>query len=563
MLAGLMTLQAEATTLNLLQTIQSSMQSELSRLKPAPAEHIHVKSKSECLPTTQDKIQESILNHLKDTKNRFVWLRGSPGSGKTAIAMSVASTLEAQGTLAASFFWDKNQTGSGLDSTKRFPSTLAHQLASFDEDFKMSLVRRLRQRDLQLVQDLPLDKQMKALVIEPMRNLRAILPSETDRLVIVLDGLDECGDLEALECLMGLVLILEELPATFAVFVSCRPESPVVSAWDEARNQGLVIPCKDVDIITKEEKYHTIRCMVEHGLRDRIKKSRWKPSEEDLHAFTLACRELPVMASIRIRDVMWWTGHGRTLQREFQDLLNLADAPIDLNREYLRILRRAYVRSSSAVPLDVAKMYRLLVGTIIAAHRSLSVYSMSQLLGIAEDEAQATLEPISSIIELPSDDMAGVKFYHATAKEFITGDPIGNENDKIFFINDKKGYFLGLLLLRIFNNCCKRNEFRIPTNPPLSDKEKWADFKSFSHQPDYIQYIRYVLYHLDPAKLFSQESNDNELQNEFNSFLTRNFLTFMHVGGYPGAPPGFYEFNVSLSRFILHLFDTTFDRIMM
>ncbi|KAF8337015.1 uncharacterized protein EI90DRAFT_2968768 [Cantharellus anzutake] len=51
---------------------------------------------------------ESILDHLKEPKNRFVWLRESPGTGKTAISMSVASTVESQGTLAASFFWDKN-----------------------------------------------------------------------------------------------------------------------------------------------------------------------------------------------------------------------------------------------------------------------------------------------------------------------------------------------------------------------------------------------------------------------------------------------------------------------
>ncbi|KAF8317254.1 uncharacterized protein EI90DRAFT_209771 [Cantharellus anzutake] len=346
----------EASILTLMQTIRASVTSELSRLKRAPAEHTYVKSKSECLPTTQVKVQDSILRHLKDTETRFVWLRGPPGTGKTAIAKSVASTLKAQNTLAASFFWDKNQVGTGLDSIELFPSTLAHQLACFDREFMMSLVRCLRQQDLQLPQHLPLDKQMKALVIEPMRNLMEVLPSGKDRLVIVLDGLDECGDLEALERLMELVLILEELPATFTVFVSCRPESLVVSAWDEARKRGLVIPCEDVDIITKEEKYHTIRCMVEDGLRDRIKKSRWKPSEEDLHAFTLACRELPVMASVRIREVISQTRQGRTLQREFQYLLNLSDPPIDLNWEYLRILRRAYMRGSSAVPLDVAKM---------------------------------------------------------------------------------------------------------------------------------------------------------------------------------------------------------------
>ncbi|KAF8326202.1 uncharacterized protein EI90DRAFT_2930661, partial [Cantharellus anzutake] len=166
----------------------NTLPAELSRLKPAPAEHIHVKSKSKCLPTTQTKTRKLILDHLEDAKNRFVWLRGSPGTGKTAIAMSVASTLKMQGTLAASFFWDKNQTGLGLDSTKQFPSTLAHQLARFNEDFKMSLVRCLRQPDLEFVQDLPLDKQMESLVLEPMYNLTVVLPG---RPVIVLDGLDE------------------------------------------------------------------------------------------------------------------------------------------------------------------------------------------------------------------------------------------------------------------------------------------------------------------------------------------------------------------------------------
>ncbi|KAF8324169.1 uncharacterized protein EI90DRAFT_2875242, partial [Cantharellus anzutake] len=121
-----------------------------------------------------------------------VWLRGSPGMGKTAISLSIASDLEEQRTLAASFFWDKNQPGTGLDSIKQFPSTLAHQLASFNEEFKLSLVKRLRQRGLELAQNLPLEKQMSALVVEPMVDLKDLLLSSKDRLVIILDGLDEC-----------------------------------------------------------------------------------------------------------------------------------------------------------------------------------------------------------------------------------------------------------------------------------------------------------------------------------------------------------------------------------
>ncbi|KAF8324183.1 uncharacterized protein EI90DRAFT_2865178, partial [Cantharellus anzutake] len=126
--------------------------------------------------------------------SRFVWLRGSPGMGKTAICLSIASYFENQGTLAASFFWDKNQPGTGLDSIQQFPSTLACQLASFHEEFKLALVKHLRQRGLEPVQNLPLEKQMRALVVEPMGDLKDLLLSSKDRFIIILDGLDECGD---------------------------------------------------------------------------------------------------------------------------------------------------------------------------------------------------------------------------------------------------------------------------------------------------------------------------------------------------------------------------------
>ncbi|KAF8314124.1 uncharacterized protein EI90DRAFT_2874203, partial [Cantharellus anzutake] len=127
--------------------------------------------------------------------SRFVWLRGSPGTGKTAISIHVASILDSQDNLAASFFWDKNRKGTGLDSIERFPSTLALQLAAFNAEYKSLLIKQLRQpASLKGLQGSAAEKEMKAWVINPMHELRAILSSREDRFVIVLDGLDECGD---------------------------------------------------------------------------------------------------------------------------------------------------------------------------------------------------------------------------------------------------------------------------------------------------------------------------------------------------------------------------------
>ncbi|KAF8338216.1 uncharacterized protein EI90DRAFT_3042133, partial [Cantharellus anzutake] len=366
---------AQATTLTLLRTIEASVKSQLEQLPRVAAEHTYVKSKSKCLPSTRVQIQTSLLNHLKRAGNRFVWLHGSPGTGKTAVSMSIASMLEKEGTLAASFFWDKNQKGTGLDSLEKFPSTLARQLAIFNGDFKVSLIKCLRQPNSELVLSLPLEEQMRTLVLEPMNGLKGIMSASEKRFTIVLDGLDECGDSVALGTLMSLVLLLEELPSTFSILVSSHPESQVVSAWDKSRNRGRVISCEDMDKVAPDETFDTIRIMVTDGLRGCIGESQWKPSTDDLDAFTLACHGLPVMASIRIREVQVRTQRGSVLKLEFQYFLDLQDASKDLNEEYLRIMRRAFRPNVASIPSHVVNNYRQVVGMVVAAQEPLSVYS--------------------------------------------------------------------------------------------------------------------------------------------------------------------------------------------
>ncbi|KAF8338886.1 uncharacterized protein EI90DRAFT_3039551, partial [Cantharellus anzutake] len=327
--------------------------------------------------------------------------------------MSIASMLEGESALAASFFWDKNQKGTGLDSLELFPCTLARQLALFSPDFKVSLVKCLRRPDMRLFLKLSLEKQMRTLIIEPMNGLKGALFEGNQRFSIILDGLDECGGPEELDSLMELVLLLRELPSPFAVLVSCRPEFTVLSSWTRVRDQGLMIPCEDVDQIERDT-FHTIRCMVDGGFHNFIENSLWKPSDEDLDVFARGCRGLPIMASTRIRDAKVQIRYcGSTLKSEFEYFRNLIEVPTDLKSEYLRIMRRAYMPNSSSVRPHVAKTYREVVGILVTASWSdLGTNDISQLLEIAEDEVHSILKPISSIV-----------------------DPIGEKQDEVFFIH--------------------------------------------------------------------------------------------------------------------------------
>ena len=358
-------------------------------------------------------------------------MQGSPGTGKTAIAKSIADSLALDKRLAASFFWDKTGGRANADSIELFPPTLASQLATFSRDYEALLVNRLLDRSSRNVFRLPLETQMGLLIIEPASSISQVFASARGRPVVVLDGLDECGDKEMLARLMELVLLLDGLPHDFVILVSSRPEQEIRDACGTFGD----IPRVSTDKISEDDTDHTIREMVRDGLGKigRSRRADWAPSEGDLDAFVGTCRQLPVLAEIRIREV-GILARSLTFQRAFHCVKEDAALSKDLNDDYLRILRRAY----SGVPRDVLSTYHEVVGTIIVTHEPLSARTISEIFGTSEEDVLAVLDPIGSIISAPTSGDDPVHFYHATAKEFLTGPPQGDENDREFFFNEDR-----------------------------------------------------------------------------------------------------------------------------
>ena len=217
---------------------------------------------------TRVGVLESITAHLSEPGARFVWLRGSPGTGKTAIAKSLCEDLENNQRLAASFFFDKNRSADGVDSTARFISTLAFRLGNVNRVYRRLLVGILRNQPDIL--HTPLTRQMQALIIEPMRTACEGRVFSDTRHIIVLDGLDECGEKSPLDDLMELITQLHQLPDHFIIFVSSRPEQPILHAWRDFEGP---LHIEDLDTINAESD---IRHYVIQQLRDH----RWTPGKE-------------------------------------------------------------------------------------------------------------------------------------------------------------------------------------------------------------------------------------------------------------------------------------------
>ena len=484
----------------------------LSKLPVADAEYVNV-TKNQCFETTRTGIRGFITELLDHRNGRFIWLRGSPGTGKTAIAKSIADSLARDKRLAASFFWDKTGSRANPNSIELFPSTLASQLATFSPDYEALLVNRILDRSFRNMFRLPMEKQMDLLILEPVSSISQVFSLAGGRPVVVLDGLDECGDSEMLARLMKLVLLLDQLPHDFIILVSARPEPEIRNAFRTSRD----IPCVYTDEISNDDTNHTIGEMVRDGLAEigRSRHADWAPSEGDLHAFIQTCRQLPVLAEIRIREVRI-LARSLTFQRAFHCVKEDAAMSKDLNDDYLRILQRAY----SGAPSHVVSTYREVVGTVIVVHEPLSARTISEILGTSEGDVIAVLDPIGSIISAPASGDDPVHFYHATAKEFLGGPPQGDENDREFFFNDTTGVFLALPLLKILNHNLKRNMANSADSIPLGEGRQ-IDFRTI---PKHIMYAaQHWSKHLDLS------SASEELWGELRLFLTTKLLFLLEL----------------------------------
>ena len=162
--------------------------------------------KAHCLSGTRVDIIKQLLSDLKNSPSRFVWLKGSPGRGKSAIAKSICTELRADNVPVTSFFFNKDGSQAHTSSAARFASTIARQLARISDEFGKELAKL----DLEeSSQNFSKEEQLEQLVISPATKV-----VWSSRVVLVLDALDECGDRDALRELVGLVGLLQRLPRT-------------------------------------------------------------------------------------------------------------------------------------------------------------------------------------------------------------------------------------------------------------------------------------------------------------------------------------------------------------
>ncbi|KAJ3524554.1 hypothetical protein NMY22_g10949 [Coprinellus aureogranulatus] len=201
-----------------------------------------------CHPETRLAVQKEIRSWITDGDDddepkRILWLTGPAGSGKTAIAGSVAEACEDEGLLAGSFFFSSFSGSDNRRSKRHLIATLAYSFLQHDA------LQPLRQPILSTIERDPtifrksLSAQAKLLLLKPFQSVGRQLDQSQLPKVVVIDGLDEveapksrdmgrhearsANEAEQLDILRTLLLLTHNAHFPFRILIASRDEPAI------------------------------------------------------------------------------------------------------------------------------------------------------------------------------------------------------------------------------------------------------------------------------------------------------------------------------------------------
>ncbi|KAG8768837.1 hypothetical protein FRC12_005332 [Ceratobasidium sp. 428] len=165
-----------------------------------------------CMQNTRVAVLHELRYWVHYGKSRNVlWLNGTAGTGKTTIAYSLCEHLEGSGRLSASFFYSR--THPSCRDINRIVPSVVHQLARQSRPFRHALLHVLSQ-DPKVI-EWPVNEQFERLISVP---LRAVTHTFDVDPVVVIDALDQCEDLEAVNQVLDTILKhASDLPVKFLI----------------------------------------------------------------------------------------------------------------------------------------------------------------------------------------------------------------------------------------------------------------------------------------------------------------------------------------------------------
>jgi hypothetical protein len=352
---------------------------------------------------------------------KMIWVRGSAGTGKSAVAQSFGDACGEEKKHGASYFFSRT---AGRNKLETVVPTIVCQLATTIPEYRSLIGHQLAKNPFLLRQSPPV--QFRELIVEPFATLQR--QRSRQPIVIILDGLDECegekAQLEILQMITTAIRTNPHLPLRWLIF--SRPEAHLKNAF--SRN----LLCGREELIIDAECRDDVERYVKDGLVEiqntytDVIPADW-PSPDNLQDLLDAVSGLFVFASTCLN---------------FIDDPDKADPPSQLesllafmcrsqgvvSRNPLAVLDLLYSRILEKIPADVYKSTRQILAYM--SHRNKvdqydyldSAQSLSNFLRLDQQafyKATRGLHSVASVPEPEDADEIQTRFYHASFQDFL------------------------------------------------------------------------------------------------------------------------------------------------
>jgi hypothetical protein len=335
------------------------------------------------------------------------------GTGKTTIASTFASSMADEAILGATFFIDRQQAE--RRDLSRIVQTLAYDLGKHSHAHLQAMWAVLR--DDPTFERLPFAKQARLLIEKPLD----IVDPET--LVVVIDGLDECGVSEGASLLKTLVTSFADHP--IKLFVSSRNEVGIANTFRHVDHRSIKL--QEIEASGDVGRYW------EHQL-DQLCHDNcmpdWRPmvSLEQLvditgHLFIYATTILEIIVDVKIdpikklQELLGMSGSGSVPSTALADTVDYSP----LEKLYMHIISEAVKDNRGNMRTEYVLRLHDILEVVIFAREPLTPQALSDLFDMEKKELDCYLSSLCSVLELPmaSDPDGVVRVMHQSFPDFV------------------------------------------------------------------------------------------------------------------------------------------------
>ena len=361
-----------------------------------------------CLSGTREsligEICEVLSNPAEDAP-RVCVLTGVAGSGKSAVAHSIARLYDGQERLGSSYCF--SSTDVARRNAGNLFSTIARDLSDHDSQYKSALWEIVKDNRALRTSTSPAE-QVDRLIIEPSKQLHAIGP-----LVIVIDALDESGEPPSRRQLLRVIstqFAENTLPTNLRFLITARPESDILAAV----SSGSHFVHKQMGDVPGEIVDGDIGRFIRHSLHQyRELESSW-PDEEWCRLLVDHSQHLFQWASTACGFIEGDGTAGLDPRERLQILVQSDDNECvhPLDKLYRTILERQFTLNSAR------RRFHDVMAIILALNEPLSLASLATLFG-SRLKVGEIIKPLGSLLDGVIDEDKPIRPLHTSFRDFL------------------------------------------------------------------------------------------------------------------------------------------------